>query len=72
VFRRRREIRVDHSIGEALFNHACRSQALGLLEQGGAMVQEESSGVDREHRTLGVASLGGLQRRSAVFETIIV
>jgi hypothetical protein len=27
------EVRVDHSIGEVQFNHACRYQALGRLEQ---------------------------------------
>jgi hypothetical protein len=27
------EVRVDHSIGEALFNHACGSQALLGFEQ---------------------------------------
>jgi hypothetical protein len=32
-----RETRFDHSIGEALFNHGCGSQALGGLEQGGGV-----------------------------------
>jgi hypothetical protein len=37
-------ISVDHSIGEALFNHACRSQALGRLEQDRAGVSRKEKG----------------------------
>jgi hypothetical protein len=44
VFRGRREIRVDHSIGEALFHHACRSQALRLLEQKKGLVTRRAVG----------------------------